>query len=496
LRIDACGSFSPSVQAKTNVQPIEDPMAEESNPSATTRGSRRSNLLPVIPVEERIDLSSPYSRWWKILLPVLAIAIFCGNAICVALGNAELTYMGFYSSEGVIDSLGGMLAALACALFAACWWRSRGDDQSEASAMETPIVGWKVARGRPGRRWMYLFFAIVCLGMAGEEFSWGGRLATASAQAGGWGPDFSWSRFVQPKDARLPLAMTYWAAFFLFWGWFLPGLAHWSGRFARFASLQRLPIPSLFLSRVWMVVAIISLDLTFNYFDLLARPEDLYEAFETAMELLIAAWAWEEYSRVRSAAGAGRSRVLTGVIVALVAGSMGVIAYDLAYRGLPASRAQRIFQRGLAASERKESESAIALFREALIEYRLHDAAQYALGIELNSRGRLPEAITCFENAVRIAPGVPDYHIALATAYVNVMTGPSIRAAIPHLDEAIRLLRKEDERYAQVAELRGSVEEIRQLSERVVKNPEMKAKLDALTRKPGESAPPAADPNP
>ncbi len=326
--------------------------------------------------------------------------------------------------------------------------------------------------------------------MTGEEFSWGGRLVTASAAQGGWGPDFSWAKWVQPREARLPLAMTYWSAFVLFLGCFVPGLARWSGIFARFAARQRLAMPSLLVSRVWLVVALLSFYLVFNPGEVLSSEADVSEAFETAMEFLILAWSMEEFRWVRRQRGIGRPRLLTAACAAIITASVALAMYDLSTRGWPATQSQRMFARGAAADSQNEKQTAIELYQRAVELYPLNDTAHYALGVLLDSQGRLPEAISCFENAVRIAPGSVDYRMALAAGYVNVWSGPSIRAAIPHLDEAIRLMNKRDERYSQVVELRGSIEELRQLGERVSKNPDLRAKLDRISKRvPGASKP-------
>jgi hypothetical protein len=427
---------------------------------------------------ERIVLRSPTGRWFCIWVIVSTILIFDGSFISNLLGVPELSYMAIYSSEGVIDTLGGMFAGLACCFFIACM-------------RLTPALGVELSNtGRPARASIYFALAIVCLIMTGEEFSWGGRLVTASAAQGGWGPDFSWAKWVQPKEARLPLAMTYWSAFFLFLGCFLPGLARWSGVFARFAAKQRLAMPSLFVSRVWLVAAILSFYLVFNPGEVLSSGADVSEAFETMMEFMILAWSMEEFRWVRRQRAIGRSRALTAACTAVVAASVALAMYDLSTRGWPATQSQRQFTQGLSADSKSEKQTALEFYQRAVELYPLNDAAHYAMGVLLDSQGRLPEAISCFENAVRIAPGSVDYQISLAAAYVNVWSGPSIRAAIPHLNEAIRMMKKQDERYNQVVELRGSIEQLRQLGDRVARNPDLRAKLDQINKRvPGVNQP-------
>ncbi len=316
---------------------------------------------------------------------VTSILIFDGSFISNVLGVPELSFMAIYSSEGVVDTLGGMFAGLACCFFVACW---RLTPALEAGLSNT---------GRPARASIYFALAIVCLVMTGEEFSWGGRLVTASAAQGGWGPDFSWAKWMQPKEARLPLAMTYWAAVFLFLGCFLPGLARWSGGFARFAAKQRLAMPSLFVSRVWLVVAILSFYLVFRPREVLSSEADVSEAFETSMEFLILAWSMEEFRWVRRQRGIGRPRLLTAACTSIVAASVALAMYDLSTRGWPATQSQRLFSQGMAADSQNEKQTAIEFYQRSLELYPLNDAAHYALGIALESQNRLPEAISCFE---------------------------------------------------------------------------------------------------
>jgi hypothetical protein len=399
------------------------------------------------------------------------MALYSGSFFSNVLGIPELSFMAVYSSEGVADTLGGMFSLLAMGFFFTCF---RQTPSSSDGLPET---------GRPARAWCYGALALICLVMAGEEFSWGGRLVGIQSRPGAWGPDFNFASWVQPKAARLPMAMMYWAAGFFLFGVFFPRLALWSGRTAQFWARQRWPLPSLFLSRVWLGFALVSLLLTFNPSDLLSAPSDLSEAFETGMEYLIFLWSMEEYWRVRQKQGTKRSRWLIAFVTASVLGSLSLIAYDLSTRGWPATMSQRLLQQGLAAMNRQEKERSIELLRQSVEVYRLNDAAQYALGVSLDSVGRMAQAITCYENAVRIAPGSADYQVALATAYINVMSGPAIRAAIPHLDEAIRLLKKDDERYASVVSLRGSIEELRQLGDRFIEKPELRAQLDELKKR-------------
>jgi hypothetical protein len=425
---------------------------------------RRSDIRPVVPAADRMVMTTPFRRWMKPAVVACVLGAYSGTFWSNVTGMPELSFMAVYSAEGVFDTLGGMLAVLSFLLFAASMRRSPASAEG------------LIAVGRPALPVFYGILMVICFVMAGEEFSWGGRLAPAGGVPGGWGPDFNTASWIQPKGARLPIAMTYWAVGFMAMGLFLPRLVLWSGVSAKFWAVRRLPLPSIFLSRVWLAFALISLLLSFNPVDLLSGPSDLSEAFEAGLECLIFFWALEEYTWVMQVSKSG-SRLFLTLVMATLLGTMFLIVYDLSTRGLPAARSQRLLQQGIAAFARNEVESSIELFQQAIETYPLNDAAQYGLGVALDSRGRVAPSVTCFENAVRIAPGSPDYRIALATAYVNLMTGPSIRASVIHLDEAIRLMDKRDDRYASVLDLRGTVEEIRQLGDRVAENPRLQKQL-------------------
>lgn len=432
-----------------------------------------TSRTPAKPLSEKpaapaIYLRSPFGRTARLIVVVSVMLIFLLAVVSVIAGMPTLSYIAIYSPEGLVDSTGAIFCLMASIVFFTAY-------QAQRQGTAEPVVP-----GRPARSFFYFLIALLTLVMFGEEIGWGSRMILWFSPAGGVYSELSLGSLIQPKGSKADVAMMYWAGVVITYMCALPIGARISSGLGRFLGQVRLPLPSFFLGMTGTLAVLTSMRLTFNPLLLSFSAHDVDEAFETALEFLMFAWGIEEYRWVRQANNRRWSRFAsTALAVVAVVGATG-IAFDFATRGYPASQSQRILQQAVTAlREDGNEEEAVNRLEESIRLFPANDAAHFALGVLLDGQGRLAEALPHFQWAVKVAPNSLEYQQALAITYVNIWTGASLRASIPHFDAALNLMDEKDPRRLRLAELRANVDTFRRAGEHAAADPKLRARVES-----------------
>lgn len=411
-----------------------------------------------------INLASPLSGRWFLILIALLIFVLTGNIWLAMAGQIEAAYIAVYNPEGIVDSLGGLFALLSAVSFASAYVTRRWSPG-------------EVVAGRPAASAYYLFASLLCLIMVGEEIHWG---AAWSSRAGF--DSWSLASLIQPPTADYPVAITYGSVVLISWLCFVPLACGRITSFEKVLHQLRVPLPSRLLARISLGVMLVWLALVFEPKLLVFGPTELEEGFESSLEILLFVWSLEEYQWSRLAGNRHWSRVLSILLALFLLLGLSQIVFNFVTRGIPAVRSHRLYQLALEHSEEEDPETVIALFSQSIQEFPGNDGAHYGLARTLLSQGRLAEAIPHFETAVAIAPDQSEYQEGLAVAYINLLTGSSFRRAVPHLEKAIELLSSKDPHRTELAILKEKVLAYKRAGEEAIRIPAVREKVEEYRR--------------
>jgi hypothetical protein len=357
-----------------------------------------------------------------LFLGVLILASVFSLAAAHLLGRPEYGYMMFVAKEGIVESLGAAACLLSIVLFAAAAAQTK---RKTHAALQT------------SRRWQFLAALAVVSGvMFLEELGWGLRLWAWVSPSSRIRSDFSLGRYFAPKHAKMDVVGFYWFVATFAYGALLSVAAGTSRSIRAMVERARLPIPSRRLGMVWLATAMFAGVLLVAPGLALMQAAQRGEVFETIYEILIAAWALEEYRRAsgrRLRQASWKMRLGVGVVAAV---SIAAIGTDVAFRTLPFTKSQMLLA---SATPEQDPEKRIAILREAIRLYPANDLAHYQLGVALDELDRLPEGLGHLRRAVQLVPENSIYHFVLGSAYLNMRDAKLLSAAEFHLQEALRL---------------------------------------------------------
>lgn len=341
-------------------------------------------------------------------LSLVVLTICSANAIAQYLNLSEVGYIVLHSKEGLIESLGAASCFLATILLlaAACWPRRRGELSAE------PIVR---------KRYLLIPLMILALVTMLEELGWGARVLAWYFPGLGVREEFRLSEFLRPRTTRTSPVRLYWFAALFCWGALLPVLSRFVSSMGKGLERVGVPTPSFRLSLVWLSASLLMTVMRVAPERFWVTGGQAAEAAEAVFQLLLGAWAYEEYVRAwrpgSKLAGATTWRWALRLAALLALGSM---VMDVAFRTGPWARGHR-----LAVNAMKEEEPAARIdgLRKSLEIYD-NDWTHHALAQELDAQGRLEEAIAHYLKAARLArrlypPGrsLPENRVQVSTYF-------------------------------------------------------------------------------
>lgn len=379
----------------------------------------------------------PLLRWrFYVVIGVVIVLMSLANKIAQQLAQAEFGYLVLLSKEGVIESLGAMFCLLASLAFlSACF-----PPQSRLGLTAPSVV-----RNRLLLVVLVLFSLLTFL----EELGWGLRLIVWFMPSWGVDDEFRLTELLRPRTTLKSPIPDYWYMVMVFWGAILPVAARCNSTIGRGLERFGIPTPSLRLGLAWLLACVMALLLLIapNAFSVTSsQAEEVTEAF---FQLLLFAWAYEEYVRAWPADLPRRSIFWRIVLVAAALLSVGCIVYDVATRTGPSARSQRALN---AALELTDPAARIEAMQRALNIWD-NDFAHYMLANELDDQGRLAEAIPHYVKAARLADKlytlkgkmpenpkqVSTYYWHLGQAYLNARNANFLYQAREALTRASQL---------------------------------------------------------